>query len=94
MSKRIYPRTVWVLQPSFKPVAVTVVKSYDSWSSDDYGDITEKGKIYAISAMHETKEEAIRIGRCEIERQHADITKRTEAMNKRIAALDKASESA
>lgn len=89
MTNRIYPRTVWVLMPSFKPAAVTVIKKYGSYTGD-YGDLTEKGKLYALSAMHETKEEAIRIGRYEVERQRADIAKRTEAMDKRIAALDKA----
>lgn len=89
-NKRIYPRTVWVLQPSFKPVAVEVVKPYHSWGNEDHGDITEKGKRYGVQQMHETKEQAIAVGRAEIERLRADIAKRTETMCKRIAALDKA----
>lgn len=88
MTNRIYPRTVWVLHPSFKPVAVEVVKKYGS-PYHDYGDLTEKGKCYSVAAMHETKAEAIQVGRWEVERLRADIAKRTETMNKRIAALDK-----
>jgi hypothetical protein len=89
MSNRVYPRTVWVLMPSFKPMAVEVVSAYGV-SYYDYGDVTAKGKRYAVAAMHETREQAIATGRYEIERLRADIAKRTETMNKRIAALDKA----
>lgn len=90
MSGRIYTRTVWVLMPSFKPVAVEVVSPVYSWDGEDYGDKTVKGKRYAPCQMNETKESAIATGRYEIERMRADIAKRTETMNKRIAALDKA----
>lgn len=90
MSKRIYPRKVWVLMPSFKPVEIEVVKPYGARASQDFGDLTEKGKHYPVAAMHETKAEAIQVGRWEVERLRAGIAKRTETMNKRIAALDKA----
>lgn len=89
MSNRVYPRTVWVLMPSFKPMAVEVIEAYGV-SYHDYGDVTAKGKVYAVAAMHETQEQAIATGRNEIERLRADIAKRTDTMNKRIAALDKA----
>jgi hypothetical protein len=75
--------------PSFKPVAVEVVKKYGS-SYHDYGDLTEKGKCYPVEAMHETKQDAITRGRFKIQLLRADIAKRAETMNKRIAALDKA----
>lgn len=89
MSNRVYPRTVWVLMPSFKPMAVEVVKKYGS-PYHDYGDLTAKGKCCAVGAMYDTQEQAIAFGRAEVERQRADIAKRTDNMNKRIAALDKA----
>lgn len=89
MSNRVYPRTVWVLMPSFKPMEVEVVSDYGV-SYHDYGDVTAKGKVYAPAAMHETKKKAIAAGRAEVERVRADIAKRTDNMNKRIAALDKA----
>lgn len=89
MSNRVYPRTVWVLMPSFKPMAVEVVKKYGS-PYHDYGDLTAKGKCYAVAAMHDSKEEAIARGRDKIRILRADLAKRTETMNKRIAALDKA----
>lgn len=90
MSSRVYPRTVWVLMPSFKPVAVEVVNPYGEFWGKDYGDVTVTGKRYALNQMHESKESAIAVGRLEIAKQYADIAKRTDNMNKRIAALDKA----
>lgn len=90
MSNRVYPRTVWVLMPSFKPVAVEVVEQYSTWGGKDFGDLTAKKKRYGVQQMHETEESAIATGRAEVERLRADIAKRTDTMNKRIAALDKA----
>lgn len=90
MSKRSYPRKVWVLQPSFKPVEITVVGQYASWSRDDYGDTSDKGKTYPVDSMHKTLDLAVAHGRLECERIRADIEKRTENLSKKIAALDKA----
>jgi hypothetical protein len=90
MSEREYPRKVWVLMPSFKPVEVTVVEKYGSYSLADYGDVTEKGKLYPVEAMHPTKDAAITSGREKCKALQADIDKRQDTLNKRISALDKA----
>ena len=90
MSNRIYPRNVWVLHPSFKPVEVTVIGKFHSYGGSDYGDITAKGKRYALNQMFETMGGAIFAGRYDVARTQADIYKRQEKLNKQIAALDKA----
>lgn len=87
---RTYPRDVWVLMPSFAPKKITVVKRYLSYSMTDYGDLTEKGKLYPVEDMHPTIDAAIVAGRAKIAALQADIAKRQETLNKRIAALDKA----
>lgn len=73
MSERVYPRKVWVLMPSFKPVEVEIVQKYNTWGREDYGDLTEKGKRYSVSDMYRTKESAIASGivKCDIEEQNA-----------------------
>lgn len=86
---RIYPRQVWVLQPSMKPIEVTVVKGYSSWNRVDYGDITEKGKIYPLSDIFPTKDAAIQAGRDACKKAQADIDKRIENLRKKLAQLDK-----
>jgi hypothetical protein len=90
MSDRTYPRQVWVLLPSFKPVEVTVVKRYASYNSADYGDLTEKGKLYDVESMHQTKDDAIAAGRKKCKALQDDIDKRQATLNKRWDALDKA----
>jgi hypothetical protein len=87
---RQYPRKVWVLMPSFKPVEVEVVGRYASYSNYDYGDQTAKGKIYAPDAMFQTKNDAIRAGREAVAKTEADLTRRRQSLNKKIAALDAA----
>lgn len=86
MSARTYPYKAWVLMPSFKPVEVELVRNYGV-----YYDETANGKIYHIEhSLHPTKAAAIAAGRKKIDEQQADIAKRLERINKRIAALDKA----
>lgn len=87
--KREYPRQVWVLTPSYKPTEVTVVQRYAAWSNHDYGDQTDKGKLYHMAHMHASKSAAIAAGREAIKKVQADINKRQENLNKRVAALDK-----
>ena len=90
MSNRVYPRTVWVLQPSLKPVAVEVVKKAYENSMYDYGDETTAGKCYGLIDMYESKDAAIQAGRDACLKTQADIDKRTENLRKKIAVLDKA----
>ncbi len=89
MSKRQYPRQAWVLQPSFKPKEVTIVRPYSSASWDEW-DVAEGGKSYHKDSLFPTMAEAIAYGREQVEKQRADIAKRQATLEKRIAALDKA----
>lgn len=89
-SNREYPRQVWVLMPSFKPVQVTVVKPYDSWSSVDYGDLTDAGKLYGITKMFASLDDAISAGRRGLSAQEVKIALMSEKIQKKRTALDKA----
>lgn len=88
--QRIYPRKVWVLMPSYKPVEIVVYKKYESWSDTDYGDITVKGKLYDVEKMHPTKQDAIAAGLKIIELAQTDLDKRAIALTKKRDALIKA----
>ena len=90
MSKRQYPRQAWMLLPSFKPKELTIVEHYRNWGSGMDWDRAEGGKTYNVDKLFGTKADAITAGRDLIEKARADIAKRQETMNKRIAALDKA----
>lgn len=82
-----FPYTAWVLMPSFKPVEVRFVrKRYDgSWHE------TAAGKIYRTENVHQDKAEAIAWGLADLAKQQAAINKKQQNLNKRRAALDKAS---
>lgn len=84
-----YPTTAWVLQPSFKPVKVELVKRKFSLSSPEYH-ATVTGKPYNENDLFASKQDAIAAGRAEIEKMEADLAKRRTNLDKRIAALDKA----
>ena len=90
MRKRQYPRQAWVLLPSFKPKEVTIVKHYANWGPGMDWDSSDSGKDYNVDKLFETKADAITAARDLIEKARADIAKRQEMMNKRIAALDQA----
>lgn len=95
MSERTYPYKAWALLPSFTPVEVELVESYSYWGPYQDWDITQKGKAFnAKRDLYPTKAAAIAAGRKKIEEQQADIAKRLERINKRIAALDKAERAA
>lgn len=87
--KRKYPYKAWVLQPSFKPVEVTLVKSAYTHSYTDW-DETDKGKSIHIQLLHPSKAAAIAAGRQQLIAQADDLAKRKERLDKRCAALDKA----
>lgn len=89
--KREYPRQAWVLLPSFKPEEVTVTGPSHPYSTmfEDW-EATSKGKGYHLKSLFESKAAAIENGREQIEKQRADLAKRQNTLNKRIAALDKA----
>ncbi len=97
MSERTYPYKAWVLLPSFTPVEVELVGPYSTYYPARYGhlDVTVKNKAYSTEHdLYPTKAAAIAAGRKKIDEQQADIAKRLERINKRIAALDKAERSA
>lgn len=89
MTKRTYPRSVWILRASMKPVEVTVVKNYGS-PYTDYGDLTEAGKLYPVSEMYPTKADAIAAGRRQLGAQEVRLALQSQRIAKRRAALDKA----
>lgn len=84
-----YPTTAWVLQPSFKPVKVELVKREFAHSYPEYH-ATVTGKGYHENKLFPSKQVAIAAGRAEIEKMEADLAKRRTNLDKRIAALDKA----
>lgn len=90
MSKRQYPRQAWVLLPSFKPKEVTITKPYGSMSSVEDWDMADSGKSYHKDSLFPSMAEAISHGRDQVEKLKADLAKRQDTLNKRIAALDKA----
>lgn len=90
MSKRQYPRQAWVLQPSFKPKEVAVVRPYSTWNSSEEWDVVEGGKSYHKDSLFPSVAAAIANGREQVEKQRLDIAKRQATLEKRIAALDKA----
>ena len=91
MSARQYPYQAWVLLPSFKPQEVTVTAPSHPHSTmfKDW-DTTSKGKDYHVKNLFDSNAAAIADGREQIKKLQADIAKRQETVNKRIAALDKA----
>jgi hypothetical protein len=87
--KRKYPYNAWMLQPSFKPVEVRVVKRAYLHSYHEYDEL-ESGKTVHINNLYPTKAAAIAYGRQQVEKTEADLVKRRENLNKKIAALNKA----
>ncbi|TKD30029.1 hypothetical protein [Azotobacter chroococcum] len=85
MSEKTYPYTAWVLLPSFKPKLETFV-CHASYGHEE----VQTGKWYLPDAIYETKAKAIAAGREKIKTQLADLEKRREKLNKKIASLDKA----
>ena len=92
MTQRTYPYKGWVLQPSFKPVEVELVRANAPSGGTDFGDHTTAGKWYAPGEIHLTKETAIAAGWATIKRLQADLDKRTLNHKKKRAALTKAAE--
>ncbi|WP_312141258.1 hypothetical protein [Stutzerimonas nitrititolerans] len=91
MPERTYPYKAWVLMPSFKIVEVELVECYGSWGRYMEWDKASSGKSYNVERdLYPTKAAAIAVGRERVAAQQADLAKRQERLNKRIAALDKA----
>lgn len=91
MNERTYPYTAWVLQPSFKPKEVELVKHYTSFGGTDYGDETASKKVYRLDEIFASKADAIAEGWRRVEKQQSDLEKRQESLDKKKAALTKSS---
>lgn len=87
--KRKYPRQAWMLQPSFKPVEVTVVKRPYPHSYPDLDELST-GKTEHIESLYPTKAAAIAAGREAVAKAEADLLKRRANLDKKIKSLDKA----
>lgn len=85
-----YPYQAWVLQPSFKPVEVTIASKYSSFGSVDYGDVSDSGKLYHRSEICKSLEDAIALGRSKLEATRNRIAKLQASHDKKLAALNKA----
>lgn len=90
MTTRTYPYKAWILMPSFKPVEVSFVKAYSSFSGYDYGDITSAGKTCAVNDIHATKEAAMEVGHARLEALRGKIERMQLGHDKKLAALKKA----
>lgn len=86
--KRIYPRDVWVLTPSFKPKKVTVVRGYEHSSAFE-GDYDAGGKYYSVGELYSTPGTAVAAGRAKVEEMEVRMRKLGQSIEKRRAALDK-----
>lgn len=90
MTQRTYPRQAWVLQPSFRPKEVTLVRRAFAYSPTDYGDTADTGKDYAPEDMFPTKADAIAEGKKRLDEQQAKLDKMQANLDKRRATLKKA----
>jgi hypothetical protein len=89
-----YPYVAWRLQPSFKPVLVTITEMYHSWTAADQWVKSDKGSLHHIKDLFPTKEAAIEAGWERIHKEEAAIEKKVARINKCRAALAKAAEEA
>jgi hypothetical protein len=98
---RTYPYKAWVLMPSFKPVEIEFVGACDDdeYCEDGEGrpvdadpaDITSGSKIYRLHEIYTTKQAAIAAGRALLVRMREAIEKLLVNLDKKSAALNKAS---
>ena len=89
MTERTYPYQGWVLTPAFKPKKVTLTARY-GYASQDYGDLTDSSKLYALSEIFPSKEAAIAGGWARVHAQQSKLDKAQANINKRSASLKKA----
>ena len=89
MTERTYPYQGWVLTHTFKPKEVTLTARY-GYASQDYGDLTDSNKLYALSEIFPSKEAAITEGWARVHAQQCKLDKAQTTLNKRSATLKKA----
>jgi len=93
MTKRSYPYKAWTLLPSFKPVEIEIVGlAWNDWGSYAHWDKSASGKGYDSTKLHATKDAAIAAGHVALDDQRAKLEKMAEKLERRRAALHKASE--
>lgn len=85
MTERIYPRTAWVLTPSFRPRTVVLERPYSTrW------EVTPSGKLYDLDEIFPTKEEAVADGWRRVGLAQASLDKRAATLDKKRGNLTKA----
>jgi hypothetical protein len=93
MTTRTYPYKAWTLTPSFKPVEVELVGlAWNDWGSYAHWDKSGSGKSYDSTKLHATKDAAIAAGFASLDEQRKKLEKMQATIDKRHAALHKASE--
>jgi hypothetical protein len=88
--QRQYPREVWIVSPAYIVKQVTVTGQASPWSNIEYGDRDQRGKHYALDAIHETKQGAIDWGRNQIATREVYLEKQHALLDARRIKLDKA----
>lgn len=86
-----FPYIGWVLTPSFKPKKEFFVKPYFSYSGCTDWHLTDKGKAVSVKSIYTTFRDAINGGYERLNQQQSVLDKQQENINKRRAALEKAS---
>ncbi|MDX4957262.1 hypothetical protein [Delftia acidovorans] len=90
MSEVKFPYQGWVLTPSFKPVEKTFFAPYNKeWHRSTDGGA--RGTYHQVEKIFPSMEAAIAWGRSDLDKQEAALDKKHFNIQKRRAALDKAS---
>lgn len=85
-----YPTDAWYLMQSFKPAQVKLIgRAFSSGWAEWHK--TSTGTHHHEEKLFQSKSEAVAFGREQISKLEADLAKRRVSLDKRIAALDKAS---
>lgn len=85
-----FPFRRWTLTNAFKAVEVELVEEM-KWGCAPGWFRNAERRIFHRDKLHETREQAIAAGFKELERQEAALEKKRLGINKRRAALEKAS---
>lgn len=88
MPNREYPFTAWVLDGTFIPKQVTLVRSVGSWRNDDYHR-SESGKVYHGDELFNSREALIQHGHERLAEQEAKMEKTRGVIAKKRANLEK-----
>ena len=87
MTQKSYPYTAWRLLPSFKPTQVVINDQYPNhpeWL------LSDTGRIFGVSEVHDTCEAAIAVGRAKLEAMSDKYRAMGVSIYKKTQALDAA----